>query len=439
MVTGRGLTQLSKEELIEIILNLQKEVEELKAELSKYKNSNTPTSANKHMKPNTKGKKSKKNKKRGAPFGHKGKTRKQKPSRKVIIDTDTCNNCGSHNIKDKKLHKRIVEEINEPPIPETIEYEIHVKECLDCGKVFIPKDNQIPLKGKFGINIMILVVFLKFLLRGVLRKIVSYLYLGYALRMTPASINTILQRTSKVAESKYEALKTSIRSTGIVYVDETSFSVLGKNWWVWVFRTKTDILLVIRNSRGSDVLKEILGLDYDGVVVCDCWRAYNFLKKLQRCWAHLLRKAEALRDTVPGKYLYKKVKALFKEIKKFNKSNQSKSKRIRKYEEMVSKLKAITDYYKKYDHLKKIIGYIKNNIGNWFTCIKYEGIEPTNNFAEQAIRETVVVRKIIGAFRSESGTENYTILASLLASWKLNGLDIKQKLKEMLVQKLCFC
>ena len=68
---------------------------------------------------------------------------------------------------------------------------------------------------------------------------------------------------------------------------------------------------------------------------------------------------------------------------------------------------------------------VSNICGYWFTCIKYEGIEPTNIFAEQAIRETVIVRKIIGAFRSEKGKENYERQASLISSWQLNKLDIK--------------
>ncbi len=86
--------------------------------------------------------------------------------------------------------------------------------------------------------------------------------------------------------------------------------------------------------------------------------------------------------------------------------------------------------------LKGIITYIGNNIGNWFTCIKYEGIEPTNNFAEQALRETVIVRRIIGAFRSENGKQNYETLASLLSSWQLNNFDIKEKLRSTLMHKL---
>ncbi len=432
------LKKLKKDELVDQILDLKEKVCTLTAELEKYKNSNTPSSANKHLKPNTKNDKKKKKRNRGAPKGHKGTTRMQNPTRKTVIDADTCPKCGSTNLDDIKIHKKIIEEVPEPELPETVEYEVHEKKCLDCGNEFLPETSGIPKKGKFGINIMVLVVFLKFLLRGVLRKVVSFLITGYALRMAPASVNAILSRVSQVASTEYEGIKMRIRGAPVVYADETSFSVLGKNWWVWVFRSQNDILLVIRDSRGSDVPKEILGIEFAGVVVCDCWRAYNFLGRLQRCWAHLIRKAKDKKDTQTGKNLYKKLKSLFKKIKLFNNGNPTATQRMEQYRILTSELKVIVDYYKKYDHLKAVIGYIDNNLGNWFTCIKFEGIEPTNNFAEQAIRETVLVRKIIGAFRSESGKEDYATLASLIASWQLKGFDLKMKLKEMLTREMCF-
>ena len=123
---------------------------------------------------------------------------------------------------------------------------------------------------------------------------------------------------------------------------------------------------------------------------------------------------------------------MFKEIKRFNRTNPTSEERVEKYETMTQELKAAIKYYSRYAELKGIITYIGNNIGNWFTCVKYEGIEPTNNFAEQAIRETVIVRRIIGAFRSENGKQNYETLASLLSSWQLNNLDIKEKLRSTL-------
>ncbi len=421
--------------------NLIKEFQEIKKELNKYKNSNTPPSSNKHLKPDTQGKNKKKKAKKGAPKGHKGTNRKQNSTSTEIIDAIECPHCGCQDLKDEKIFNRTVEEIPEPVVPETKHYEIHKKKCNGCNKSFIPKHNPVPLKGKFGINIMVLVIFLKFLLRGVLRKTTQFLNAGFMFKITPSSINTIIQRVAEAAEEEYSSLKTKIKSSDLVYVDETSFSVLGKNQWVWVFRTTKDILLVIRPSRGSNVLEEILGRDYSGSVICDCWRAYNFLKdaNIQRCWAHLLRKSKILKEYIAGAHFHKKLKNLFQEIKDFNETNPTQKQRNIKYNHMTKELKKLIKYYNGYEEFESVAKYIKFNLNNWFTCVKIEGLEPTNNFAENAIRETVVVRKIIGAFRSEKGKKSYETLASLIATWQLQNLDLKSQLKRMLKKNLCFC
>jgi len=425
---------LKIEEQDKIIIKLQNE-------LLKYKNPNTPSSSNKHLKPDTSGKQSKENSKRGAPIGHIGKTREQIPQRKEIIDCDECPKCHGHKVIDDKIINQITEEVQEPEPPEIIESEIHQKKCLDCGTKFIPPQNTTPLKGSFGINLMVLVIIIKFLLRGVLRKTSSFLETNHAFKITPAALNEIIRRVADAAEKEYKEIKQRIKNSSKIYIDETSFSVLGKNQWMWVFRTETDILLVIRPSRGSNVLEEILGKDYSGTIICDCWRAYNFLAfaSIQRCWAHLLRKSKELCNSVVGTNFHEKLIKLFEEIKKFNESLPTSEQRIKKYEEMTKELKEIIDYYSKYDELKSVVKYINFNLENWFTCIKIEGIEPTNNFAEQALRESVLVRKIIGAFRSEIGKGNYETIASVIASWKLKGLDLKSELKKILIKNLCFC
>ena len=435
------ITELHAKEIAEMRELHANEISELKKQLIKYINPNTPSSSNKHIKPNTQGLKSK-GAKKGAPVGHKGTTRMQIIDRTEEIDTDVCPNCKSHNLKDKQVFKRIIENIPEPIVPEVVESNVHKKKCLDCGHVFIPKYNTTPLKGKFGLNIMILVIFLKFILRGVLRKTAFFLDDGIALKLTPASVNAIVKRVADAAETEYNDLKERIRTAKIVYADETSFSVLGKNQWVWVFRTSDDILLVIRPSRGNKIVKEILGEEFNGTVVCDCWRAYDFLQpnaNLQRCWAHLLRKSGDLNKSATGRHFHEKLKKLFKQIKEFNTSNPTGEQRIEKYAVMTKELKKIVSYYRKYEPVLPVAKYVNNNLGNWFTCVKIKGVEPTNNFAEQAIRETVVVRKIIGAFRSETGKENYEALASLIASWQLKKLNLKVELKNMLVKNLCFC
>ena len=94
-------------------------------------------------------------------------------------------------------------------------------------------------------------------------------------------------------------------------------------------------------------------------------------------------------------------------------------------------------YYSRYEECERAIKYIDFHIGSWFTCIKIAGVQPTNNYAEQAIRETVLVRKIIGAFRSIQGTQTYETLASLIATWQLQKLDVKKELKKMLSANMC--
>ena len=104
---------------------------------------------------------------------------------------------------------------------------------------------------------------------------------------------------------------------------------------------------------------------------------------------------------------------------------------------MTARLQEYVKQYSKYEDCRPVTKYINFLIESWFTCIRIAGVQPTNNYAEQAIRETVLVRKIIGAERSEKGTKTYEILASLIATWQMQKLDIKKELHRMLITNLC--
>ncbi len=434
------------EELLKTIDSQNKEINDLKErlervekELRRYKNENTPSSANKHLKGNTQGLRAKGGK-RGAPFGHKGTTREQIPDEFNDVDADECPNCHGDNLEDVDVLKQTVEEIPVPVAPKVVESHIHKKRCRNCGKIFIPPKNEIPLKGKFGINLMILILMMKFVMRGALRKTASFLRWGFAFAITPASVNAIVRRVAEAADVDYEAMKMRVRDSGIVYSDATSFSVLGVNFWLWIFRTDKDILLVIRKGKGRTVIREILGKNYAGKVVCDCAWVYNYLKKaaIQRCWAHLLRKAKAL-ESVAGRHFYAKLCRMFDEIKAFNELNPAEEERIARHGEMSKELSALIGYYGKYDEVRPAAKYITNHFSQWFTCVRYPGIEPTNNLSEQGLRESVIYRKIIGAFRSKRGPVYYERLASLFATWQMRGLDAQVELRRMLLSNLCQC
>ena len=75
--------------------------------------------------------------------------------------------------------------------------------------------------------------------------------------------------------------------------------------------------------------------------------------------------------------------------------------------------------------------------GNWYTCILYPCMEPTNNLSEQFIRKHVLMRKIMGTFRSEIGAEYYQYIVSVFATWRLQRKDVYDELKKLLVNVLC--
>jgi hypothetical protein len=437
---------ITREEIIEKYLELEKEnlrlkkeKEALEKELRKYKNPNTPPSANQHLKSTYSKTVPVKTHQRGAPLGHKGTSKLKIDTTNVRhIHGTECPCCQSKDFD--VVGQRIQQQEELPPEiqPEAVNITRDICRCNECHLKFLARDNQTPLQGKFGINLMVLVIFLKFIMRGVLRKTAGFMQASFKLKLAPASVQAIVERAAKAGEAEYSALKQKIRTAKLLYVDETSFSVLGLNWWVWVFRSDTDLLLVIRHSRGNNVLEEILGKEYNGIVVCDCWRAYDFLSNasLQRCWAHLLRKSAELQG-VHGRHFHEKLAVLFSQIQKFNEIERTQKQRERKYTQMTAKLQKIIAYYARYDDCNAVVKYIDFHIESWFTCVKIEGVQPTNNYAEQAIRETVLVRKIIGAFRSETGTKTYEALASLLATWQLQKLDIKKELHRMLTTNLC--
>jgi len=420
---------------------LEKENEDLKKRLLYYENSNTPPSARQIVKPV---KTSTENipipKKRGAPIGHKGATRPTKePEKTEEVIADHCEKCNSPNIeKLDTFETSIIEDMPPPQKITRIRYIRRKIKCLDCGHQFISKHPDCPKTGGFGIFILVYIVMLKFFMRGVIRKIQDFVLRYNDLEISPKGIHDILLRVGEACKKDYEDKIQKIRRAKWRYIDETGIKVLGIQYWLWIFRTDTnEVLVVIRKSRGKKVLEEILGKEPEGANSADGWRAYSWMR-LQRCWAHLLRVVDACIDVSDnGKRLSEDIHSCFKKLREFLDSDPSMAERMEKKDLFEKELDGIMAKYRDFRELKKPLTYLENGCGCWFTCLLYPGMEPTNNLAEQAIREHVIMRKIIGCFRSVKGAENYQYIASLLATARLQGKNGFAELEKVLRQELC--
>ncbi len=371
----------------------------------------------------------------------KGATRPTKePEETKEVIADHCEKCDSSNIeKLEKCEISIIEDLPPPQKIKTIQYNRWKVKCNDCGHKFISKHPDCPKTGNFGIFLLVYIVMLKFHLRGVIRKIQDFAMKYNSFEISPKGIHDILLRVGSACKNDYEDRIQKIRSAKWRYIDETGIKVNGENWWLWIFRTDTnETLVVIRKSRGTKVLEEILGSGHKGANIADGWRAYCWIDKLQRCWAHLLREADHFIDTSEnGKRLSEDIHACFKKLRDFLDRDHSIEERREKKAVFEKELEAVAAKYSEFKELEKPLTYLKNGFGCWYTSMLYPGMEPTNNLGEQAMREHVIMRKIIGCFRSENGAENYQYIASLLATCRLQGKNGFEELEKILRQELC--
>jgi len=428
---------LSKKDLIrhifqqrELILKQQEQIDELEKRLSVYENAHTPPSQNKRRYP----KREKSNNKIGAPKGHEGKTRPlSKPNKFKRLELKKCPCCDKRLGRPRSIEKKIIEDIPELQPLDITEYTIPHYFCNHCNTESIPTDMGLPDEGRFGPNLQAEIALMKYKDRLPLRKIVDNLNRKYDLHLVPSTILDITRRVADKLQGVYEGIKQQIMNSKYVNSDETGIKVKGSNFWTWTFVTLSSVLFLIRFSRGQKVIKEALGEDYDGIVGCDGWKSYSLcVKRIQRCWAHLLREAKLFAERYEGqaRLLYGGLCKIFKRIKKIT-TDTVKGVRTRTYNWCVKEMKTWITICKSYREIKKFAGKLENGLEHWFTCVLHPEIEPTNNKAERALREIVVQRKISSLW-NEKGVMIKETIMSVLATWELRGLNTFSMLRQTL-------
>lgn len=408
---------------------LIKKINELEKRLRLYENAHTPPSQRKFPK-----RKKSSNGKIGAPVGHKGATRETKEPNEVIeLKEAKCKHCHNLLAEPFKQERRVIEEIPEPQPIKIIGYKVNHYKCSKCGRVTIAEHDDLPKEGIFGKNVLTHVTLLKFEDRLPLRKVMQSLNRQFSLDLTSATVLDITRRVSAHLKGKYNALIQRIRNSSYVYVDETGIKVQGKQYWIWTFTTYEATLYVIRKSRSKSILEEVLGKHYKGIIICDGLSAYSqFTDNIQRCWAHLLREAKDLAEKYSSaKLVHKELKEMYAIVKEVTYEDPP-DKRQELFDKCVIKIKCLVKRMHVYRELRKFATKINKGTKHFFTRILHPEIEPTNNRAENALRELVVQRKIIGTLRNEKGTSIMETIMSMLMTWKQNNINSFYELRACL-------
>jgi len=419
-----------KDELVEDVVDLIIENEKLKRKLRRYENPHTPPS--KDERASRTNFVSKTGLAVGKKTGYKGATRERKePTDFISYFDDVCSQCSKQN-KPKEIREKMYEDIPNPQPTKVIKVIWGYYEC-SCGHCWESKPREVPDKGMFGKNLQAQITLLRFDDRLPLRKVISAIERQYKTTLTSKAVYDITKRVADKATLQYIEIRRKIRRATHLHIDETKIKIMGKTHWLWIFRSQNNVFFVIRKERNKNVLDEVLGYHYRGIIICDGLSAYEeYTKYIQRCWAHILRDTKEMAEKYDdAKPMHNWMKDLFAMVKSASLKDPP-EKRQKLYNKCIQEMKWLIEKFSSYRHLAKVVTTIKNGLNFWFTRIIHPQIEPTNNKGERSLREMVVIKKIIGTLRNQDGADILAKMMTLISTWRLNGKNPFYSLRAIL-------
>ena len=398
--------------------------------------------ARKKRKREKKGKKHK----RGAQPGHEGKTRELVPPEEVdrtvecrVTECEYCGN-GDVEIEDGDFIRHQVFEMPEIR-PIVIEYRQYRYWCDDCGEWHT---TMLPLeagKGMLGPRFQAMVGLLAGKYHMSNRGIEEYLEDAFALKVSLGTVSNTEARVSEAIEEPVEELKSHIQEQPVVGADETGWKQSGKRAWMWVATTATVCVFLIRESRGAQVAKELLGELFTGILISDRWSAYNWLDtaKRQLCWAHLERDFLKIferkgRAGAIGARLLEQVDKMWALWAKIRDGTLSRAEFQKKMKTIRGKVEGLLEAGTECGH-KKTQGTcekILEHRGALWTFVDVEGVEPTNNGSERAVRPGVLWRKNCFGTQSERGSVFVERMMTVTTTCRRQGRNVLEYLTEVI-------
>jgi len=441
---NKELDNLTHEELLKYIKELQKNVVQEKPNKDSTNSSKAPSSDMGITPKKNQSLREKSNKLSGGQFRHKGKTLIQTDTPDEVIDVEytleSCKEC-NNDLTDTIAHlkeKRQVLDLDLEAIKRKIrQYQSYSKLCSNCG--YDNHDNNYPSfvtsNISYGKNIMAIVSYFSTVHYISYNRIVSAMRSLYNIVISEGTVDNIIKRSSKLSTKEIEKITKELELSDIVGIDETGCKVNGQRYWHWAFQNDKNTLIVANKSRGTKVITETFEDGFvNACVVHDNYSSYSSLiaKDEQLCLAHKLRDlnyAIACDNT----QVMKDIKLLIQEAMLDHKENLVPSQRETLKEQYLNLLDVLleTSSTQKSETHKQLKSFRKAR-DKIFTFLLYPHVPPDNNGSERAIRNVKVKLKVSGQFKSKQGAVDYANLRSIVDTSRKRGLNEFEALRDII-------
>jgi transposase len=349
---------------------------------------------------------------------------------------DVCPACG-HSLRPAlTIPPRVVQQVDVREVPVSIqEHRSHPAWCPRCQKMHAaPLPPGIARGGLVGPSLTTLIAYLKGACHASFSTVRKFLRDVVRVTISRGELARIIAKVSRALERPYEELLGALPDEARLNVDETGHKQNGQRQWTWCFRAGLYTLFKIDPSRSGDVLIEVLGTEFNGVLGCDYFSACRRYQRefgvlLQFCLAHLIRDVKYLttlpdaRDRAYGERVREALKSLFAVIHR-REELPAVAFRGELEAARAEVLRCGTSEVPETKHSRNLAKRFEAHGESYFRFVTTPGLEPTNNLAEQAIRFVVIDRLITQGTRSEAGNRWCERIWTVIATCTQQGRSV---------------
>jgi transposase len=349
---------------------------------------------------------------------------------------DSCPGCGHDLLPALTIAPRVVQQVDVAEVPLSIqEHRSHPGWCPNCRVMHqAPLPPGIERGGLVGPSLTTLIAYLKGACHASFSTVRKFLRDVVHVTISRGELARIIAKVSRALEQPYQELLDDLPGQAVLNVDETGHKQNGQRQWTWCFRAKLYTLFKIDKTRSGDVLIEVLGAEFDGVLGCDYFSSYRryhreFGVLLQFCLAHLIRDVKYLttlpdpRDRAYGEGLREALRSLFAVIHRreglpdvvFQAQLEAARAEV---------MRRGTHEVPETRHSRNLAKRFETHGESYFRFVTEPGVEPTNNLAEQAIRFVVIDRLITQGTRSEAGNRWCERIWTVIATCVQQGRSV---------------